>query len=98
MADDWTGILAALSVMAVVFGVAWRFAFHGGEARRTSLLTLPCPERHAAADVLAVQDVRTGQWKGITACSLLAEPKVVDCGGRCAGQANLGTVRPVLIP
>ena len=68
----------------------------GGDLRHEHRLRFVCPELHLPVDCRIVQDVRTGQWKRIEACSAFPEPTNVNCARECTRLMNLGfPLRPV---
>jgi hypothetical protein len=65
----------------------------GGWLRKELSFQVACPRDGRAAECRVVQDVRTGQWKQVVACSL-ADLEHEPCGLECARLANLGFAMP----
>jgi hypothetical protein len=79
------GILAVMgAVMAAVLSA------RGGALRRRQSVRLACPMRGQAVECEIVQDVRTGQWKEVRACSAFDPPHAVTCDRDCTAAMNLG--------
>ena len=87
--SDWLSVLgASLIVAAVTTGVAlWLM---DGRLRREQSCSLLCPHLHKSVECRIVQDVRTGQWKALKACSVFAPPEQLLCDCECARLVNLG--------
>ena len=87
--SDWMTMLGiALMVGAVVTAVVLWLA--DGRLRREHTCSLMCPYLHTDVECRIVQDIRTGQWKALIACSAFAVPEHVSCDRECARLANLG--------
>lgn len=65
----------------------------GGWLRRELGFRFECPLLGRTADCRVVQDVRTGQWKQMSHCSLV-DLDHENCGLECARLANLGMMLP----
>jgi hypothetical protein len=86
-----------LTVFAIAFAVAvgmlvWAFQ-RGGGLWREQACGLVCPRSSRAVECRIVQDIRTGQWKSVEACSALA-PGAPWCEEECRRLMNLGLQRP----
>lgn len=91
MSVYWVGTVAGL--VLVVLALTW-IAFRGGKLRREQSVRFVCPHLAILVDCRIVQDIRTGQWKQVLACSAFADPKELGCDRECARVANLGFRQP----
>jgi len=62
----------------------------GGELQHEQRLRFVCPQFDQPVDCRIVQDVRTGQWRRVVACSAFTDPTEVVCERECARIMNLG--------
>jgi hypothetical protein len=81
----WIGFGVALALLAL----AW-LGFRGGKAAREQGVRFVCPHLKSVVDCRIVQDLRTGQWKQLNACSAFADPEDNTCDRECVRLANLG--------
>ena len=85
-------VLVVLALTAVVGVLAW-IGLRGGELRREAALRLVCPVSRQPVDCAIVQNVRTGQWTGVQACSAFPDGHLA-CAQDCARVMNLGFQLP----
>ena len=85
MAWYWIGP----GLVLVVLVLAW-LGLRGGKAAREQRVRLVCPHLKSVVDCRIVQDLRTGQWKQLNACSAFADPEDNTCDLECLRLANLG--------
>jgi hypothetical protein len=76
------GVAAAVGVATLV-----RMGFRGGQLRQTQRWSFTCPELQEHVEGRLVQDVRTGQYTGVRACSAMDQ---ITCGQECVRRLNLG--------
>jgi hypothetical protein len=86
---DWLTVLAA-SLIAGAVATAVAQWLLDGRLRRAQECGLVCPRLHKSVVCRVVQDVRTGQWKALEACSVFKGPGGVRCDCECARLVNLG--------
>jgi hypothetical protein len=89
MTADWLVVLSGLALLVAVATLAW-LGLRGGSLRRTQAVDVLCPRFGMAVECRIVQDVRTGQWKKVEACSAFRDPSQVVCDEDCAKAMNLG--------
>lgn len=92
-AGSWTmvGLAAVLPVGLALWIVSTRRI---GPLLQEQRVRFVCPEKGEPVDCLLVQDIRTGQWKGLRACTALEGG--AGCEVDCAKLLNLGfKLRPV---
>ncbi len=87
--SDWLTVLGVSLVVAAV-ATAVSLWLMDGRLRREHTCSLVCPHLHTGVECRIVQDVRTGQWKAVNACSAFAVPERVLCDVECARLVNLG--------
>ena len=92
MPPYWIGFLSGLALLLVL---AW-LGLRGGKAAREQSVRSVCPHLKNVVDCRIVQDLRTGQWKALTACSAFADPEDNTCDLECLRLANLGLLTPEL--
>lgn len=83
--SEGTALLAG-SALAAAAGTS----LLGGGLRREQRFGFLCPHLGKSVDCRVAQDVRTGQWKAVRACSAFDDPEQVLCDLECARLANLG--------
>jgi len=86
MTPHWIGFMAGLALLLVL---AW-LGLRGGKAAREQSVRFACPHLKTVVDCRIVQDLRTGQWKRLNACSAFADPEDNTCDCECMRLANLG--------
>jgi hypothetical protein len=89
MTVDWLVVLSGLALAAVIAVLAW-LGLRGGALRHEQACRFVCPVFGAGVDCRIVQDVRTGQWKQVEACSAFRDLSQVLCDQDCAKAMNLG--------
>jgi hypothetical protein len=82
----WIGFIAGLALLLVL---AW-LGLRGGKAAREQSVRFVCPHLKSVVDCRIVQDLRTGQWKRLNACSAFADQEDNTCDRECLRLANLG--------
>jgi hypothetical protein len=87
--EHWVGILGGLALAAVVAALA-RVGLTGSGLSREQSCRFVCPWLARTVDCRIVQDMRTGQWKQVTACSAFTRPDAVLCEQDCARMMNMG--------
>ncbi|HET7293429.1 MAG TPA: hypothetical protein VFM88_13470 [Vicinamibacteria bacterium] len=87
MTPYWIGLASGLALVALA--LAW-IAFQGGKLWGERSVRFTCPHLGSVVDCRIVQDVRTGQWKELVACSAFADPDRNTCDRECVRLANLG--------
>jgi hypothetical protein len=90
---DWVGVASGAALAAGVSAAAWT-GLRGGGVRRAQRCRIMCPMFHQGVDCRIVQDIRTGQWKRVEACSAFVDPEAVSCDQECARLMNLGVFQP----
>jgi hypothetical protein len=87
--SDWLTVLGvSLVTAAVVTGVSlWLL---DGRLRREQSCSLQCPHLGTNVECRVLQDIRTGQWKAVNACSAFTVPEQIQCDVECARLVNLG--------
>ncbi len=93
MMPEWMGLLFGLALAAVVALAAW-VGLRRDRPLREQSLRFFCPLLRKAVDCRIVQDMRTGQWKRVEACSAFADAPAVRCEKECAKLMNLGFPLP----
>jgi hypothetical protein len=87
---DWAALTSGVAVVVWVAAVV-RSTLRGAHLHQAQRWRFVCPDLHEPVEVRLVQDVRTGQWTGVTACSAL-DP--ITCGQQCVRLLNLGFTLP----
>jgi hypothetical protein len=90
---DWIGIASGLALAAVALAVALP-GLRGGRLRHEPTCRLECPLIGIAVDCRVDQDMRTGQWGRVHACSAFSGMGEVVCRQDCARLMNLGLLQP----
>lgn len=94
---SWIGFLSGVALAAFVAVIA-RFAFRGGGLWRQTACRFACPLRGDAVNCRIFQNIRTGQWMSVQACSAFPElPGAVPCGEECRKLANVGLLVPLTL-
>jgi hypothetical protein len=96
MTADWMTLVLGLGLALAVAALAW-IGLRGGGLRVEQGCSFVCPRYGSAVECRIVQDVRTGQWKGVTACSAFPLGQVL-CEEDCARLMNLGARLPQARP
>src|SRR5574342_512300 len=92
--DLWMGVLLALTIVMVLAALV-QFGFLALRLRRPQDRSFVCPLLHQAVDCRAIQDIRTGQWKTVVACSAFpGRGGDVPCHEDCLKVMNLGYALP----
>jgi hypothetical protein len=87
---DWMALTSGVALAVWVAALA-RGALRGAHLRQTQRWRFVCPDLHEPVEARLVQDVRTGQWTGVTACTALDR---ITCGQQCLRLMNLGFTLP----
>jgi hypothetical protein len=93
MPSDWIGLVSGLALVAALAALGW-LGLRSGSLFREQSCRVVCPLSGETVDCKIVQDIRTGQWKHVQACSAFEDPRQVVCEQDCARLTNLG--RPLL--
>lgn len=88
MPTEW-GLVAGVALAAALAALAL-IGLWGGRLRREQSCRFVCPRYERIVECRIVQDIRTGQWKQVQACSAFADPLGVACEQECARLMNLG--------
>jgi hypothetical protein len=91
------GLLSGAALAAIGAMLA-RAGLKGGGLRRSQHCALVCPRLERPVECRVVQDLRTGQWKGVSSCSAFEDPRRVLCELDCVKQMNLGLLVPRTLP
>ena len=82
-------VLLPLALLAVLF-VAARFGPFGRRFRHAQEVCLVCPTLGETVDCRMDQEVYTGQWQSVTACSAHPGQSDPPCDKDCVKRMNLG--------
>ena len=93
MAVSWWIILATAQVV-LVLGLAG-LGLRGERLERSQACLLSCPRDGRILSCQIRQDIRTGQYRAVEACSAFDPGGGVPCDQACARRMNLGFVRVV---
>ncbi len=87
--EEWTRLLAGLALGAGVGGAA-AVALRGGALERVQECRFVCPRFRETVTCRILQNIRTGQWKDVEACSAFTDPEKLLCERECTRLLNLG--------
>jgi len=85
----WIGVLLPLAVLAVI-AVAAYFAPYGRSFRLEQDQRVVCPSLGKECDCRLEQEVHSGRWARVLACSAYPDRSDLPCDQACARLMNLG--------
>lgn len=87
-ATAWMVLLPFALLVAIV--LAARLGPFGARFGHTQACSFVCPVLGQDVDCRAVQEVYTGQWQRVAACSVYPGRDALPCGQDCVKTLNLG--------
>jgi hypothetical protein len=87
------GVLLVLAVVAVL-AIAARFAPFGHPFRHAQDLRVHCPTLGRQCDCRIEQEVYTGRFERVLACSAYPDRTDLPCDQGCLKRMNLGMAMP----
>ena len=91
--QDWMMAGAGAASAAALLALA-RVGLKGGALDHVQTCCFVCPRFDEVVACAIRQNVRTGQWNDVEACSAFTQPDKVLCGQDCRRLMNLGLLRP----